>query len=151
MVILVYVFIVHLNSTASRRLEQHILWLHITMYDMMIIHQHQTFQHRVSKLPNQSDTEPLELILLDQLIQVHGQQLKRYTDVVSKCEMFQHVNNVGCVICVNPPKVIQDADFLLSLSVKAFLIADHFQRNADPVPVVKGLHYLSETAFANHL
>jgi len=69
----------------------------------MIVHQHQTFQHRVSELPDQSDTEPLELILLDELIQVHGQQLEGDADVVSKCEMLQHVNNVGRVVGVDPP------------------------------------------------
>jgi len=88
----------YLDSTASRRLQQHVFGLHVAVYDVMIIQKYQTLQHGVRELAHQTNTEPLEPVLLDQLVEVHGQQLERNTDVISEREMFEHMHNVGRVV-----------------------------------------------------
>jgi len=142
---------VYLDSAAARRLEQHIFWLHITVNDMMIVEQHQTLEHRVRELADQSDTEALKLVLFDELIEIHRQQLERDADVTSKREMFVHVNDISRIVCVDPAQLIEDADFFLRLSVKPFFIADHFQGHADAVLVVESVYHLPKTTFTNDL
>ena len=85
---------VYLDATAARRLEQYVLWFHVTVNDVMIVQQQQTLEHRVSKLAHQAETEALELVLLDQLIEVHRQNLKRHAHVVPEREVFIHVDDV---------------------------------------------------------
>lgn len=121
------------------------------MYDAKVVKQQQALQHRVSELAHESDAEALELVLLYELVQVHRQQLERDADVISEQEMFLHVNDVGRVLRVDPAEVVENADFLLGLSVKPFLIAHHLEGDADAVLVVEGVHHLPETAFADHL
>jgi hypothetical protein len=54
-------------------------------------------------LPEPSDepqTEPLEVVVLDELVQIEGQQLERDAQVVAEVEVLVHVHNVGRVIRV---------------------------------------------------
>lgn len=87
----------------------------------------QALQDGVSKLPDQRQAEALELVALDELIQVHAQQLKSHADVVAEGKVLKHVHDIHCAISILLAQVLQDADLLLSLSVEAFFIAHHFQ------------------------
>ena len=93
----------------------------------------------------------MKLVLLNQLVKIHRQQLERNTDMVSEREMFMNVNDICHVVRVGLTKMLQDPDFLLRLSVEALFIADHFQCHVDSVLVVKSMNDLAKTAFTNHL
>ncbi len=101
-------------------------------------------QDGVGKLPDQREAEALELVLLDELIQVHAEQLEGHADVISEGEVFQHVDDVHGRVLVLLPQVLQDTDLLRCLPVEALLIADHLQGDVGLVLVVKGLHDLKE-------
>jgi len=91
----------YLDAAAARWLEQYVLWFHITVNDVMVVQQQQTPQHRVSKLAHETETEAAEFVLLDQLVEVHRQQLKRDADVLAECEVFQHVHHVCRVVRIH--------------------------------------------------
>ena len=80
----------------------------------------------MSKLSDQLEAEPLELIFLDQLVQVDAEQFKSDASVGAKDKMVKHMNDVIAIVFVLLAQVLQDSDLLLSLSVKPFLVSDHF-------------------------
>lgn len=98
----------------------------------------------MGKLPDQREAEALKLVLLDELVQVHAEELEGHADVVSEGEVLQHVNDVHARILVLLLQVLQDADLLRCLPVEALLVADHFQSHMCLSLVVKGLHHLQE-------
>ena len=63
--------VAYLNSRASLLLEQNIFRFHITVDDFVSIQSVQTLQEAVRELPDELQREPLELVLLDQLVQVY--------------------------------------------------------------------------------
>ena len=80
----------------------------------------------MSKLSDQLEAEPLELVLLDQLVEVDIEQLKGDTSVGAKDEMVKHMNDVIAIVFILLAQVLQDSDLFLGLAVEPFLIADHF-------------------------
>lgn len=103
----------------------------------------------MGELPDQREAEALKLILFDELIKVHAEQLKGHADVVSEGEILQHVDDVHARVLVLLPQVLQDPDLLRRLPVEALLVADHLQGHVGLSFVVEGLHHLSEAALAN--
>jgi len=92
----------------------------------------------------------LELVLLDKFIQVHRQQLKRYTDVTSESERIEHPDNVSRALRVLLPKMFQYPYLFLRLAVEPFLVPYHLEGNAAAVPVVVDFHHLPKAALAEH-
>lgn len=77
----------YLNAGPPLLLEQHVLRLHITVYNFVSPERVKTLQQTVGELPNQLEREPLELVLLDQLVKVYRQKLEGYTSVTpEKCK-----------------------------------------------------------------
>lgn len=103
------------------------------------------------KLSDQGQAEALELVALDQLIKVHAQQLKSHTDVIAKGEVFKHVHHVHCAVSILLAQVLQDANLLLRLSVKALLIAHHFQGQVLLQLMVVDFGNLAKASFTNDL
>jgi len=133
---------VYLDTTAPLLLQQDVLRLQVTVDDVVPVQGVQTLQDGVSKLPDQREAEALELVLLDQLIQVHAQQFKGHTDVVPEGEVLQHVDDVHGGVMVLLTEVLQDADLLRCLPVESLLVANHLQRYVGVALVVKHLDHL---------
>ena len=114
------------------------------MDDAVLVQRVQTLQDGVGELPDQREAEALELVLLDELVQIHAEQLEGHADVVSEGEVLQHVDDVHARVLVLLPQVLQDADLLRCLSVEALLVADHLQSHVGLRLVVEGLHHLQE-------
>lgn len=103
------------------------------------------------KLPDQCQTEALELVAFDKLIQVHAEQLKGHADVVAEGEVLEHVHNIHGTVTILLPQVLQDADFLLRLPVETLLVAHHFQSQVLLQFVVIYLRNLAKATFTNDL
>lgn len=58
----------YLYAGSSLLLEQHVLWLHVTVYDSVLVQCMQALQQTVGKFANELQGEPLELVLLYQLV-----------------------------------------------------------------------------------
>ena len=80
----------YLNAGPPLLLEQHVLRLHITVYNFVSPERVETLQQTVGELPNQLEREPLELVLLDQLVKVYRQKLEGYTSVTP--EKYKHLS-----------------------------------------------------------
>jgi len=74
----------------------------------------------VGKLPDELETEPLKLVLLDELVEVHAEQLEGDTDVVTECEVFLNVDDISRPLAVLPLDLLQDTDLLLRLSDRRY-------------------------------
>ena len=140
----------YLDAAATERLEQNVLGLHVAVNDVMIVEQQETLEHRVRELADETDAEAVKPVLLDELVEVHRQQLEGDADVAAEREVLVDVHHVRRVVRVELAQVLQDADLLLRLPVKALLVSDHLERDARAVLVVEGKHDLSEAAFAEH-
>jgi len=110
--------------------------------DAVALQRLQALQQRVGELADQRQAEALELVLLDELVQVHAQQLEGHADVRAEGEVLQHVDHVHAGVLVLLPQVLQDADLLRRLPVEPLLVADHLQGHVGLGPVVEGLHHL---------
>lgn len=134
----------YLDAAAPLLLEQNVLGLEVAVDDAVLVQRVQTLQDRVGELPDQREAEALELVLLDELVQVHAQQLEGHADVVAEGEVLQHVDDVHARVLVLLPQVLQDADLLRCLPVETLLVADHFQSHVGLRLVVEGLHHLQK-------
>ena len=68
------------------------------MYYTMILHEDQRSQNLRRDAPNQEHGEPDGLIRLDQLVQVHTEQLHHDAPMVSEIEVVAHLNKVVFVV-----------------------------------------------------
>lgn len=141
----------YLDATASLLFEQDVLRLEVTVDDSVPVKGLQALQDGVCKLSDQWQAEALELVAFDKLVQVHAQQLEGHADVVAEDEVFKHVHNVHGTISILLSQVLQNADLLLSLPVKAFLIPHHFKSQVLLQFVVIYLSHLAKATFANNL
>jgi len=129
--------------------QEDIFGFQIAVNDSIPMKYLQTLQDGVGKLPDQRQTETLEFVLLDQLVQVHGEQLECDADVVSESKSLNHVNDVVCVFLVLFAQMFQDPDFFLGLSVEPLLIPDHLQRNVTVRLVIVRLDDLAKAALSD--
>lgn len=60
----------HLDAAASLLFEQYILRLHVAVYDLVLVEGVQAEQQRMREFADELQTEALEVILLDELVQV---------------------------------------------------------------------------------
>lgn len=70
--------------------------------------------------------------------------------MVAKGKCIKHVYNIHCIVLILVSKVLQNTNFFLSLSVKAFLVSDNLQRYIFSLFVVIGLHHLAEAPFTDN-
>ena len=104
----------------------------------------------MGKLADQLETESLKLVLLDQFVQVDGQQFEGDAHVIAEDKTVVQVNNVHLVVLVLLLEVLEDLDLLLGLAVKPRLIPHHFQRHVHVILVVVSFDYLAKTSLADH-
>jgi len=84
----------YLDAAATERLEQNVLGLHVAVNDVMIVEQQETLEHRVRELADETDAEAVKPVLLDELVEVHRQQLERDADVAAEREVLVDVHHV---------------------------------------------------------
>lgn len=121
------------------------------MDDPVSVQRLQTLQDGVRKLPDQRQAEALKLVALDELIQVHAEQLKGHADVVAEGKVLQHVHHVHGAVAVLLAQVLQDADLLLRLPVEALLVAHHFESQVLLQLVVVDFSHLSKATLTDDL
>lgn len=139
-----------LDAAPAWLFQQDVFWLEVAVDDPVSIQHIQTQQDGVGKLSNQCQAKPLELVLLDQLIQIHAEKLKRNTDVVPEQKMLREMNDVTIVVLILLFEMLQDTYLLHCLFVEAFLVAHHLQGHMLLGFVVVSLQDLTKTPFAEN-
>lgn len=92
------------------------------MNEPVPIQQVEAHEQRVGELAHELQTEALELVLLDQLVEVNVHQLECDAFMVAEVEVVEHVNDVVGVVSVLAAKVVEDTNLLLRLPVESLLI-----------------------------
>ena len=110
----------------------------------------QTLQDGVSEFPHQRQTESLELVFLDKFVQIHGEEFEGNTNVVPEGKCLDHMHDIVHIVLVLLTQVLQDSDLFLGLTMKTFLVTDHFERDVGVRLVIVRLHDLSEAALADN-
>lgn len=64
------------------------------MDDTVLVQRIKTLEDGVGELPDQREAEALELVLFDELVEVHAEQLEGHADVAAEGEVLQHVDDV---------------------------------------------------------
>ena len=93
----------------------------------------------------------MELVLLDELVEVDGEELEGDALVVAEVEGVEHEDGVGGAVRVLLPEELQDPDLLDGLAMEAFLVPDELERDVLLPSVVVGLDHLPERALPDHL
>lgn len=93
----------HLNSRPSLLFQQNVLRLQVTVNDLESIERLETLKQRMSKLSNELETESLEFVLLDQLVEVDVEQFKDYAHVIAEYKVVEP-GVTGERICVSTRK-----------------------------------------------
>ena len=78
-------------------LEEDVLWLEVTVDDVAPLQEVQRDGDGVSKTPRESRSEPGEVVLLDEVVEADGQELRHDARVVPEDEAVPDVNHVGGV------------------------------------------------------
>ena len=107
----------YLNSAAALLLQEDVLRLHVAVDDLVPVEEVEALQQRVRELADELETEPLELVLLDELVEVDAEELEGDAGVVAEREVVEEVDDVVRVVLVLLPQVLQDADLLLGLGM----------------------------------
>lgn len=69
--------------------QQNVLRLQVTVDDLESIERLETLKQRMSKLSNELETESLEFVLLDQLVEVDVEQFKDYAHVIAEYKVVE--------------------------------------------------------------
>lgn len=141
----------HFDAGPALLLEQHVLGLEVAVDDAVAVQELETLEDRVRELAHEQQREALELVLLDQLVQVHREQLERDAHVRAEREVLEQVHHVVRAVAVLPPQVLEDPDLLGRLPREALLVAHDLQRDLSAVAVVEALEHLAERALPEHL
>ncbi len=133
-----------LDAAAALLLEQNILRFQVAVDDLHLGQGLQALQYRVGELADELQREAGELVLLDELVEIHAQELERDAYVIAEGEGLDHVYDVQGVLLVLLAQVVQDADLFLGLAVEALLVAHDLERYVLACLVVVDLEHLAE-------
>ena len=141
----------HLDSASARLFQKDVLWLQIAVDDAVPMKSVEALENRVGEFPHQGEAEPLELVLLDQLVEVHAQQLEGETDVVSEGEMVDQMDDVVSVVPILLSQVLQDPNLLICLAVESLLVPYHLQGYVLLCPMIVRLQHLTKASLSKDL
>lgn len=118
------------------------------MDDVVLSHEVKRDQDLDRKPLDQTETESLEVVHLDEVIQVHAQKLERDHKVLPKHELVQLLYNIFLVFRVLKIQLLDQLGFHKTLLVEPLLVFEHFQRDKLFLLMVEDTHYDTEAALA---
>jgi len=87
-------------------LQEDIFWLQVAVDDVVLLHVGEADQDLDGEPPDQILGHPLEVVVLNELIQIYAQHLKRYTQVVPPGEVVPDFHHVFIVLTVILPQMV---------------------------------------------
>lgn len=102
------------------------------------------------KLAHELQTEALEVVLLDELVQIDAEQFEGDAHVAAEGERVEHVDDVHGVVLVLLAQLTQYTYLLVRLTVEALLVTHHLERHVLVRLMIVGLDHLAERALADH-
>jgi len=111
---------------------------------LILIHEIQSHDDLVDEPLGQGEGEPLELVVLDELIQVYAQQLEGDAGVTPESEAVLYAHDVLGLFRVVIPEELQDLHLYLALLVQLLAVLQNFEGDNLLVLVVKAFKDNSE-------
>ena len=116
------------------------------MDDFTLVKQVEAVEQRDCEFADEEQREPTKLVLLDELVEVHREELEHDAHVVAEDEAVQNADHEVAIVLVVLHEVLEDADLLARLSREAGVVADDLQGHQAALLVVEALHHLTERA-----
>mmetsp|Transcript_24009 Transcript_24009/g.42929 ORF Transcript_24009/g.42929 Transcript_24009/m.42929 type:complete len:303 (-) Transcript_24009:952-1860(-) len=123
----------HLDAALRGVLEQHVLWLQVTVDDVLLPKETQRRQELNGETADEPQRDSLEVVVLDEFVKVDAEQFEGDTKVIPKVEVIHHVHDVGGALEVLLPDVLQDLHFHKRLMVESLLVANYLQSHTSIV------------------
>ena len=140
----------HLQSRLAWLSEKNVLGFEISVDDLISPDEAESNAKGVSKVTDESRTEPYELVLLDQFVEVDGHQFKDNAGVASKDEAVLDVDNIGSVCLIFSQQLLQDLDFSLGLLKEPLVIAHNLKSRVLLGFMIIDLENLTKGTFTKH-
>ena len=115
-----------LNSTFVRFPEQNVLWLHIAVNNIVLLHEVQRHQQLDGEPPDEAGGYALKVIALDEFVQVHAQHFEGENQVLPEQKFFLNPNNIFLVFRVVIPQLLKYFCFDQPLLVQSLLVSQYF-------------------------
>lgn len=133
-----------LDGTLGGVFEQDILWLQVAMNHTVSGQQGQRTKQLDGESLDQGNVEPLEVVDLDKLVQIHAQTFARDAEMASKVKAIRHLDIVVSVFRVPLDQVAENLDLGLCLGIESLLVAYQLHSHSGGGLVVIALDYLTE-------
>ena len=141
----------HLQPAPARLLEEDVLRFQVAVDNPVAVEHVEALEDGVAELTHEGRAETLELVPLDELVEVHAEELKGEADVVPEREVVDEVDDVVRAVGVLLPQVLQYPYLLHRLPVEPLLVPHDLQRHVLLRLVVERLEHLTEAPLAQHL
>jgi hypothetical protein len=80
--------------------QQHVLGLEVAVDDAVMTHQAERQQHLVGEAADKGRREADEAVRLDELVQIHAEELHRDTQMSAEGEVLDHLDDLVLVLRV---------------------------------------------------
>lgn len=115
------------------------------MNDIIVALELQCLQNLNRKPPNEPDGHTLEVVGLDELVEVHAEELEGNQQVAPEDLIVNYLNDVVVVVLVPVLQVLKNLEFNTGLVLKTFFVSNDFDGNHLLLFVVKALKRLPKT------
>eukprot|EP00420_Gonyaulax_spinifera_P006924 CAMPEP_0197932982 /NCGR_PEP_ID=MMETSP1439-20131203/109423_1 /TAXON_ID=66791 /ORGANISM="Gonyaulax spinifera, Strain CCMP409" /LENGTH=139 /DNA_ID=CAMNT_0043555791 /DNA_START=214 /DNA_END=634 /DNA_ORIENTATION=+ len=132
------------DPTFRRVLQEHILGLQVAVDDVLLPQEPQSGEELDCKAADEPKRHTLEVVVLDELVEVDAQELKRDAEVVPEVEVVQHVHDIRGALDIPLTQVLKDLHLNKGLVVESLLVAHHLEGDVVARLVIEGANHLSE-------
>lgn len=118
------------------------------MYDFALVEEVEAVKQRDGEFADEKQWKAAKLVLFDELVEVHREELEHDAHVVPEDEAVEDADHEVPVVLVVLREMLEDADLLARLSSEARIVADDLQGHEAALLVVEALHHLPERALS---
>mmetsp|Transcript_55745 Transcript_55745/g.180990 ORF Transcript_55745/g.180990 Transcript_55745/m.180990 type:complete len:282 (-) Transcript_55745:420-1265(-) len=117
------------------------------MYDVLLLQKSQGRQQLDGKSPDETQRNPLEVVVLNELVEIYAEQLEGDAQVVPEIEVVHHVHHIRGALDVALAQVLEDLHLDQRLVVKSFLVPDDLASHLSIRFVVESSDHLAKGSF----
>ena len=118
------------------------------MYHPLAAEELERHQDLLREAADESQREPPEVVVLEEIVQVDGEELEGDAQVAAEVEVLLHLHQIMLVLLVLVPQVLQNLELHQRLVVKPLLVPYHLHRHRSSHLVVVTAHHLPEATLA---
>mmetsp|Transcript_48637 Transcript_48637/g.125284 ORF Transcript_48637/g.125284 Transcript_48637/m.125284 type:complete len:217 (+) Transcript_48637:637-1287(+) len=117
------------------------------MDDVLLLQKSQGRQQLDGKSPDETQRNPLEIVVFNELVEIYAEQLEGDAQVVPEIEVVHHVHHIRGALDVALAQVLEDLHLDQRLVVKSFLVPDDLASHLSIRFVVESSDHLAKGSF----